>query len=109
MDINEDIIKSWLRNLLITFNDIVEISSDDFDPSKLLPHHIELIDGEKPIKQRAYRLYQIQLIALKEKLKKLIDKGLISPSHSSSIVLVPKKNGRWRTMCRLYIILFYYS
>jgi len=94
MDIQEDIIKSELRNLLIAFNDVVAISLDDLEPSKLLPHYIELVDGAKPIKQRAYRLFQIQLTALKE-LKKLIDKGLISPSYSSwwsPIVLVPKKN-----------------
>jgi len=30
------------------------------EPFKLLPHHIELIDGAKPIKQRAYRLSHIQ-------------------------------------------------
>ena len=59
MDIQEDTIKSELRNLLITFNDVVAISSDDLEPSKLLPHHIELIDGAKPIKQRAYRLSHI--------------------------------------------------
>jgi len=77
--------------LLITFNDIVAISSDDLEPSKLLPYHIELVDEAKPIKQRAYKLSHIQLTALKEELKKLIDKGLISPSHSpwsSPIVLV---------------------
>jgi len=99
MDIQEDTIKSELRNLLITFNDVVAISSDDLEPPKLLPHHVELVDGAKPIKQIAYRLSHIQLTALKEELKKLIDKGLISPSHSpwsSPIVLVPKKNGRWR-------------
>ena len=57
------------------------------------------MDDSKPIKQKAHRLSQIQLTALKEELKKLIDKGLIVPSHSpwsSPIVMVPKKNGKWR-------------
>ena len=71
--------------MLITFNDVVAISSDYLEPFKLLPHHIELVDGAKPIKQRAYSLSHIKLTALKE-LKKLIDKGLISPSHSPMVI-----------------------
>ena len=66
--------------------------------NKLLPHHIELLEGSKPIKQKAYKISQVQLLALKEELKKLMDKGLILSFHSpwsSPIVLVPKKNGRW--------------
>ena len=73
----------------------------------MLSHHIELLEGSKPIKQKAYRISQVQLLALKEKLKKLIDKGFIAPSHSSwssPIVLVQKKNGRWR-LCINYRLL----
>ena len=73
----------------------------------MLPHHIELLEGSKLIKQKAYRISQVQLLALKEELKKLIDKGLIAPSHlpcSSPIVLVPEKNGRWR-LCIDYRLL----
>jgi len=53
--------------LLLTFNDVIAISSDDLEPSKLLPHHIESVDGAKPIKQRAYRLPHNQLTALRIK------------------------------------------
>ena len=82
-------VKSYIRNsydyeikfILTSYSDVIAISSDDLEPSKLLPHHIELLEGSKPIKQKAYRISQVQLLALKEELKKLIDKGLISPSH----------------------------
>ena len=69
---------------------MIAVFSDDLEPSKLLLYHIELLDDSKSIKQKAYRLSQIQLTTLKEELKKLIDKGLIVPSHSprsSPIVL----------------------
>jgi len=53
--------------------------------------YIELIEGSKLIKQKAYRISQIQFSTLNEKLKKLIEKRLIAPFHlpwSSPILLV---------------------
>jgi len=98
VDVKDNKFKNDLKNLLSKYGDVVAISSDDLEPSNLLPHHIELIEGSKPIKQKAYRISQVQL-KVKEELKKLISKGLIVPSHSSwssPVVLVPKKNGYWR-------------
>ena len=92
MDIKDENFKNEIKSILTSYSDVIAISSDDLEPSKLLPHHIELLEGNKPIKQKAYRISRVQLSALKEELKKLIDKGLISPSHSpwsSPIVLVP--------------------
>lgn len=88
-------------NLLSKYNSILATSSKDLSPSKLLPHSINLVDGAKPFKQRSYKLSKIQSDVLKEELKKLIDNKLIVPSHSpwsSPVLLVPKKNGKWR-MC----------
>ena len=99
IDVKNDNFKIKLKKLLSKYGDVVAISSDDLEASELLPHHIELIEGSKPIKQKAYRLSQVQLKALKEELKKLINKKLVVPSHSpwsSPIVMVPKKNGHWR-------------
>jgi len=85
--------------LLKKFDDIIAISSDDLEPSKLFPHHIILEENSMPIKQKAYKISQVQSNALKEELRKLLEKKLIEPSHSpwaSPVVLVLKKNGKWR-------------
>jgi len=83
MDIKDDIFKKEFKNILNSYSDVIVISIDDLESSLLLLHHIELLNGSsKPIKQKAYSISQIQLEALKEELRKLIDKGLIAPSHS---------------------------
>jgi len=81
--------------------DIIATSSEELTPSDLPPHRINLKPGVNPIKQRAYRLSKLKSDILKEELTKLIEKKLIEPScseWSSPVVLVPKKNGKWR-MC----------
>ncbi|OUM56415.1 hypothetical protein PIROE2DRAFT_31124, partial [Piromyces sp. E2] len=48
-----------------------------------------------------YRLSKVQANALKEELIKLLNNKLIEPSSSpwsSPVILVPKKNNKWR-MC----------
>jgi len=79
------------------------MKTEDLKTNKLLPHRIDLKQGSTPIKQRAYRLSKIQALALKKELEKLINK-LVEPSHSpwsSPVVLVLKKNGKYR-MCADY-------
>jgi len=64
------------------------------------PHSI-VITNEKPIKLRPYKISLEQSIALKEEINKLLNHGLIAPSHSPwafPVLLVKKKNGKWR-MC----------
>ena len=80
-------------------DDIISISSDDLEPSKLFPHHIILEENSMSIKQKPYKISQVQSNALKEELRKLLEKKLIEPSHSpwaSPVVLVLKKNGKCR-------------
>ncbi len=92
----DDIVKILEENL-----EIVATSSEELTPSDLPPHKINLIPGANPVKQRSYRLAKFKSDILKEELTKLIDKKLIEPSYSewsSPVVLVPKKNGKWR-MC----------
>ena len=92
----DEIIKVLEQNI-----EIIATSSEELTPSDLSPHKINLKAGAKPIKQRAYRLSKLKSDILKEELTKLIEKGLIEPSYSewsSPVVLVPKKNGKWR-MC----------
>lgn len=79
--------------------DVLATSTEELTLSNLLPHKITLIPGQQPIKQKAYRLSKIQSDILKGELSKLINKGLIEPSKSpwaSPVVIVPKKNGKWR-------------
>jgi len=71
MDIKDENFKNEIKSILTSYSDVIAISSDDLEPSKLLPHHIELLEGSKPIKQKAYRISQVQLLALKEELKKI--------------------------------------
>ena len=92
------------NEILMSFIDVIACSSDDLTPSKLFPHHIELIDGARPVKSKVRKMSQVQLKALKNELTDLLNKGLIVPSHSSwasPIVLVPKKNNKWR-LCADY-------
>jgi len=50
---------------------------------------------------RPYKISLEQSIALKEEINKLLNHGLIAPSHSPwafPVLLVKKKNGKWK-MC----------
>jgi len=96
--------KSNITKLLIDFIDIVATSSEQLTPSKLNPHHIQLFKNAVPFKSKFYKLNRLKSDALKIELTKLINKGLIVPSKSawsSPIVLVIKKNGKWR-LCSDY-------
>eukprot|EP00833_Pecoramyces_ruminatium_P003578 jgi/Orpsp1_1/1177610/evm.model.c7180000062132.1 len=88
-----------IKELLNSYDDIIALSTDDLSETKLLPHSIQLVENCKPLKQRSYRLSKAKADILKQELSKLINKKLIVPSHStwsSPIILVPKKNGKWR-------------
>ena len=71
MDIKDGNFKNEIKSILTSYSDVIAISSNDLEPSKLLTHHIELLEGSKPIKQKAYRISQVQFLALKEELKKI--------------------------------------
>ena len=88
-----------MRALLERYDDIIAISTDDLNRTKLFPHSIVLKEGSLPVKQRSYRLPKAKADILKEELTKLLNKKLIVPSHSPwsfPIVLHQKKNGKWR-------------
>ena len=96
--------KAKILKLLLDFIDIVANSSEQLSPSKLRPHRIQLFQTAVPFKSRFYKLNRFKSDALKSELIKLINKGLIVPSYSawsSPIVLVMKKNGKWR-LCTDY-------
>lgn len=88
-----------VRFLLHKYIDIVAVGTDDLKKTKLFPHSIPLKENSAPFKQRSYRLSKIKADILKMELTKLLNKGLIVPSHSSwssPVVLTQKKNGKWR-------------
>jgi len=89
-----------LNNLINEYKDVLINSIDDVSVAKAEPHSIELTNN-KPIKMRPYKTSLEQSNALKEEIIKLLKHGLIEPSHSPwsfPVILVRKKNGKWR-MC----------
>ena len=91
--------QSQILDILEDNLEIVATSAEELSPSDLPPHKINLKPGTTPIKQRAYRISKLMSDVLKEELTKLIHKRLIEPSSSewsSPVVIVPKKNGKWR-------------
>ena len=66
-------------------------------PPKLGEHHIDLIDGSVPVRQRQYRLNPKYSLMVKEEIDRLLEAGFIYPVNNSEwvspIVVVPKKVG----------------
>jgi len=103
LSLDEDC-KSDIVNLLNSYIDIVATSSENLTPSDLGPHHIQLVEGAKPVKSKFYKLNKFKSDIVKEEILKLWENGLIAPaksSWSSPIVLARKKNGKWR-LCSDY-------
>lgn len=66
--------------------------------TEVLQHRI-YTTNKVSIKQRPYRLSPTKQFALDEQLKEMLQEGIIEPSHSgwaSPVVLVPKKDGKFR-------------
>ena len=63
-------------------------------------HHIYIKEGCKPVRQPQRRMNPSLKDIVKEDLQKLLDAGFIYPIYDSErvspLVLVPKKNGKWR-------------
>ena len=63
-------------------------------------HHIYIIEGCKRVRKSQRRMNQALKDIVKEELQKLLDAGFIYPISDSEwvspLVLVPKKNGKWR-------------
>ena len=66
-------------------------------PPDLGEHHIDLVEGAIPVRQRQYRLNPKYSMLVKEELEKLLEAGFIYPVINSEwvspIVIVPKKVG----------------
>jgi len=62
IDVKDKKFKNKLKELLNKYDDVIAISSDDLEASELLPHHIELIEGSKPIMQKCKDLIKSLII-----------------------------------------------
>ena len=92
-------IRRQLQRLFNDFREVLAINIEELGGSKLLPHTITLEKDTLPIKQKAYRLSKVQAEVLKVEISKLLKHKLIEPSTSpwsSPVILVLKKNGKWR-------------
>jgi len=93
-------IRNKLKFLLLNNINVLALDTDDLGKSKLLSHKIKIISGRMPIEQRMYRVAnKKEMSILREEISKLLRNGLIGPSKSSwsfPVILVPKKNGKWR-------------
>ena len=86
-------------NLLVEFRDVFAWKPSDLVgiPPELGEHHIDLVEGSTPVRQRQYRLNPRYSMLVKEELEKLLEAGFIYPVNNSEwvspIVIVPKKVG----------------
>jgi len=85
--------------LLKEYSDVFAWSPDDLQgiPPELGQHHIDLMDGSTPVRQRQYRLNPKYSLMVKEEIDSLLKAGFIYPVCNSEwvspIVVVPKKVG----------------
>ena len=85
--------------LLKEFSDVFAWNPTDLQgiPAELGEHHIDLVDGAIPVRQRQYRLNPKYSLMVKEEIDRLSEAGFIYPVNNSEwvspIVVVPKKVG----------------
>lgn len=99
--LSEDLSQSEREKFLALLSNYVDIpatNSNDLGQTDVLNHHIDT-GNAVPIRQSARRVPLPRRGKVRELLDDMLDKKLISPSHSpwaSSIVLVAKKDGTTR-------------
>lgn len=87
-----------IRQVLSEFEDIFQ-EPDQLPPERSVDHIIPLIEDNKQINQRPYRLPHHQKNAMEQLIKQLLEANMIRPSvspYSSPVILVKKMDGTWR-------------
>lgn len=87
-----------LRELLELFADIFAAKDEDCTHTNLVQHDIDTGDA-RPIRLRPRRLPFAKRVAAEQKIKEMVEAGIIEPSNSpwaAPAVLVKKKDGTWR-------------
>ena len=94
----QDKVKSKFESLINQYKNCMATSLSQLTTANLEPHSI-ITTTEKSIKLKLYKLSKEHSDILKEEIISLLNKGLIIPSHSPwsfPVLLVRKKNGKWR-------------
>lgn len=87
-----------IARFLSEFSDVFALDTRDAGRTHMAECHVETGDA-RPIKQRAYRLSQMENEHIAKEVQELLDKGFIRPSNSpwaSPVVLAPKADGSLR-------------
>lgn len=90
-----------VHKLLCKYKELFSTGPLDVGKTNLVKHSINLKPGAKPVKQRPYRHPPVLETEIDRQVKELLDKGMVSESHSpwsSPVLMVRKKDGTYR-MC----------
>jgi hypothetical protein len=85
-----------LRGLLKSFEHVFSVLPGK---TSVVTHHIELVEGAKPVRQTPYRLHPEKLARVNQEIDELLKAGIIEKSESpwaAPILVVPKPDGSGR-------------
>ena len=85
--------------LLTEYQDVFSTGDMDMGLTNLVQHEIPTVPQTRPFRQPARRLGAEKEAEVDQQIQELLDKGLIEPANgawSSPVVLVKKKDGKWR-------------
>lgn len=84
---------------LLTYRQTFSVGDADIGKTEVIKHHVTVKPGTAPIKQRPYRYSPVQQEEIDKQVADLYRRDIIEPGKgawSSPIVLVKKKDGKWR-------------
>lgn len=93
-----NMIPEGLKSVLAEFEDVFK-EPDHLPPTRAVDHAIPLLDENKTINQKPYRMPYHKKNAMELLIEQLLDNAMIRPSeslYSSHVILVKKKDGTWR-------------
>ena len=88
-----------LAGLLTEYSTVFSTGDGDVGRTTLVEHSIPVEEGTRPIRQPPHRLGPEKEAEAERQVTELLEKGLVEPAGgawSSPVVLVRKKDGKWR-------------